>query len=140
MTSDRRPCTEWKLQTKTMKNPRSVLARWIVPALLLTTLFNGCSAPQKRPQLDHAYLVYWPPPEGTNQLRLAVKDLIDMKGVVTTAGSEYFAKYSPPAPRDAKCLEIARERNISIVGKTNLTELGVGVSGINGYFGTPRNP
>jgi Asp-tRNA(Asn)/Glu-tRNA(Gln) amidotransferase A subunit family amidase len=73
-------------------------------------------------------------------LRLAVKDLIDMKGVVTTAGSEYLAKNSPPARRDAECLSIARERKVRIVGKTNLTELAVGVSGINQYFGTPRNP
>jgi amidase len=73
-------------------------------------------------------------------MRVAVKDLIDMKGVVTTAGSEYFAKNSPPASRDAKCLAIARERNVQIVGKTNLTELAVCASGINRYFGTPKNP
>lgn len=73
------------------------------------------------------------------QLRLAVKDLIDMKGVVTTAGSEHLAKNNAPALRDAKCLAIARERNVRIVGKTNLSELALGVSGINGYFGTPRN-
>jgi len=73
-------------------------------------------------------------------LRLAVKDLIDMKGVVTSAGSEFLAKNSPPARRDAKCLAIARQRNVQFVGKTNLTELAVVVSGINEYFGTPKNP
>jgi amidase len=72
-------------------------------------------------------------------LRLAVKDLIDIKGVVTTAGSEYVAKTGAPALRDAECLEGARRRNVQIVGKTNLTEFAFGGSGMNEYFGTPKN-
>ena len=69
-----------------------------------------------------------------------MKDLIDMKGVVTTAGSEFLAKHSQPAKRDAKCLEIARQRGVQFVGKTNLSELAVAVSGMNAYYGNPRNP
>ena len=72
-------------------------------------------------------------------MRLAVKDLIDVKGVVTTAGSQYLAKNRAPASRDAECLTNARKRNVEIVGKTNLTEFAFGGSGINEYFGTPRN-
>jgi Asp-tRNA(Asn)/Glu-tRNA(Gln) amidotransferase A subunit family amidase len=106
------------------------------------SLFSAAASPQERlanRSRDHAFIVYWPPPENSKQLRLAVKDLIDMKGVVTTAGSEYLAKTSPPASHDAQCLELARERNVQIVGKTNLTEFAVTVSGKNSYFGTPRN-
>ena len=88
---------------------------------------------------DRAYIAYWPPTGDHHSLRLAVKDLIDMKGLVTTAGSRYFAKNNQPAPRDAQCLAIARERNVQFVGKTNLAEFALGVSGINRYFGTPRN-
>jgi amidase len=73
-------------------------------------------------------------------LRLAVKDLIDVKGVVTTAGSEYVAETSPPAKSDAACLMIARTRNVQIVGKTNLSEFAVAPSGINDFFGTPGSP
>jgi len=73
-------------------------------------------------------------------LRLAVKDLIDMKGVVTTAGSEYVAETSPPATSDAACLMISRARNVQIVGKTNLSEFAVAPSGVNDFFGTPRSP
>ena len=62
-----------------------------------------------------------------------------MKGEVTTAGSEYFAKYGTPAAKDAACMAIARERNVVIVGKTNLSEFAVNVSGKNDYFGTPVN-
>ncbi len=110
-------------------------------ALSLASL-AGCSsigshASRKSP--DRAYIIYWPPTKGEGRLRLAVKDLIDMKGVVTTAGAEHFAKNNPPAVRDAKCLAIARERGVRIVGKTNLTELALGVSGNNRYFGAPKN-
>jgi amidase len=73
-------------------------------------------------------------------LRLAVKNLIDVKGVVTTAGSEYLAENSPPAKSDAACLMIARMRNVQIVGKTNLSEFAVAPSGINDFFGTPGSP
>jgi amidase len=37
-------------------------------------------------------------------------------------------------------LRIARKRGIAIVGKTNLSEFAIRVSGSNDYFGTPINP
>ncbi len=116
--------------------------RFLVPWLLLMICISGCSSPHKgraNPRRDRAFIAYWPPPPGSNGLRLAVKDLIDMKGVVTTAGSEFVANSNPPALRDAQCLELARERNVTIVGKTNLTELALTVTGRNTFFGTPRN-
>jgi amidase len=116
----------------------------VLPPLLIAVLlagqFNGCSLPTRRAATkDRAFIRYWPPPEPGDRLRLAVKDLIDVKGVVTTAGSQYLAKNRAPASRDAECLTNARKRNVEIVGKTNLTELAFGGSGINEYFGTPRN-
>ena len=126
-----------------MRNNSFAIAQQMVLAPLLVILSSGCSTPQKRSgagrSSDHAFIAYWPPPKDSNRLRLAVKDLIDMKGVVTTAGSEYLARTYPPAKHDAKCLEIARERNVAIVGKTNLTEFAVGTTGVNDYFGTPVN-
>lgn len=124
-----------------MINHSCLVARLILGLCSISCL-SGCSALQGHSPTgtpDHAFIVYWPPPENSKQLRLAVKDLIDMKGVVTTAGSEYVAKTSPPASQDAQCLELARERNVQIVGKTNLTEFAVTVSGKNSYFRTPRN-
>jgi Asp-tRNA(Asn)/Glu-tRNA(Gln) amidotransferase A subunit family amidase len=75
-----------------------------------------------------------------DQLKLAVKDNIDVAGVVTTAGSKYLADRARPATTDAACLELARQRGVLIVGKTNLSEFAVSPSGVNEYFGTPRNP
>ena len=121
---------------------RSCLVARLILGLCAISCLSSCSTLQRHSRTgtpDHAFIVYWPPPENSKQLRLAVKDLIDMKGVVTTAGSEYVATTSPPASQDAQCLELARERNVQIVGKTNLTEFAVTVSGKNEYFGTPRN-
>src|SRR6202045_5487866 len=126
-----------------MKNRRCVIAQYILPGLLPMSFFSADASPQKRPANrsgDHAFIVYWPPPKESKRLRLAVKDLIDMKGVVTTAGSEYVARTSLAASRDAQCLAIARRRNVQIVGKTNLSEFAVAPSGINDFFGTPRSP
>jgi Asp-tRNA(Asn)/Glu-tRNA(Gln) amidotransferase A subunit family amidase len=96
--------------------------------------------PAPRGSPDHAYIDYWPAPENNKQLSLAIKDNIDMKGVVTSAGSQYVAETAPPAPRDADCLAIARTRNVRIVGKTTLSEFALSPSGLNDYFGTPRDP
>ena len=115
----------------------------ILSAAFLTAFCASCTVPQNhasRRSPDHAYLSYTPSAPDPQRIRLAVKDLIDVKGMVTTAGSAYFAKNNAPAQRDAKCLAIARERNVTIVGKTNLAEFALGVSGVNSYFGTPKNP
>ena len=108
----------------------------------LSLFLSGCITPFSRPASvtrNNAFIVYWPPPKQEKGLRLAVKDLIDIKGVVTTAGSEYIAKHNSPALDDAACLAIARERNVSIVGKTNLSEFAVAPSGFNQYYGIPKN-
>ncbi len=121
-----------------MKNHSDAMARSVLSGLFLMCFISGCSTSHVGNR-DRAFILYWPPPENSRELRLAVKDLIDIKGVVTTAGSEYFAKTGAPALRDAECLEGARRRNVRIVGKTNLTEFAFGGSGMNEYFGTPKN-
>ena len=73
-------------------------------------------------------------------IRLAVKDLIDVEGVQTTAGSRAVAETATPADRDAACMAGARAAGVAIVGKANLHELAYGGAGINEWFGTPVNP
>ncbi len=72
--------------------------------------------------------------------RVAVKDLMDMAGVTTTAGSRVVADAAVPAAADAACLAGLRAAGARIVGRTNLHELALGVTGINPWFGTPVNP
>ena len=72
--------------------------------------------------------------------RLAVKDLIDVRGVPTTAGSRAVERTAAPAAADAACLAGARAAGARIVGKTNLHELAMLPLGTNQWFGTPINP
>jgi amidase len=76
--------------------------------------------------------------------RVAVKDLIDMAGLPTTAGSRPVADRARPAERDAACLAGLRAAidagRARFVGKTNLHELAFGITGVNQAFGTPVNP
>ena len=126
-----------------MKKGRCISARSMLIGLLLTTCLSDCAILQRQPashSYDHAFIRYWPPSKESKGLRLAVKDLIDIRGVVTTAGSKYVAETSQPALSDAACLMISRARNVQIVGKTNLSEFAVAPSGINDFFGTPRSP
>jgi amidase len=73
-------------------------------------------------------------------VRLAVKDLIDIAGVPTTAGCRAVADAAVPATADATCLAGARAAAVAIIGKANLHELAYGGSGVNTWFGTPVNP
>jgi amidase len=77
-------------------------------------------------------------------LRVAVKDLIDMAGLPTTAGCFAVADSAAPAGQDASCLaglRAAMKRGEArFVGKTNLHELAYGITGVNEAFGTPVNP
>jgi amidase len=82
--------------------------------------------------------------EGHAGAAVAVKDLIDVAGTPTTAGSRAVARNAAPAPADAACLAGLRAAidagSARLVGKTNLHELAAGVTGINPWFGTPTNP
>ncbi|MBO0702921.1 MAG: amidase, partial [Candidatus Dormibacteraeota bacterium] len=75
---------------------------------------------------------------------MAVKDLLDVAGIPTTAGCRAVAERAGPATTDAACLANVRAAVDSggarLVGKANLHELADGISGINPWFGTPVNP
>jgi amidase len=82
-----------------------------------------------------------PPPAGLEGLvRVAVKDAIDMAGVITTAGCVAVLDRALPAGSDATCLAAVRSAGGYIVGKTTPSELCVSPAGVNPTFGTPVNP
>jgi amidase len=142
---ERRPLAFSKAENSLarMKYPDGIVLKWLPITLASLVLCSGCSflpGFNKKLSGNRAFIVYWPPNPNSTQLRLAVKDNIDMKGVVTTAGSEFFLKTHKPAETDAPCLAIARQRGVQIVGKTNMTEFAVSPSGLNEYFGTAENP
>jgi aspartyl-tRNA(Asn)/glutamyl-tRNA(Gln) amidotransferase subunit A len=69
---------------------------------------------------------------------VAVKDLVDVKGTVTTAGGIILPKV--PAAEDAPVVARIRKAGCVVVGKANLHEFAYGVTSINPHFGTVRNP
>jgi len=72
--------------------------------------------------------------------RVAVKDIVDVEGVPTTAGCRAVARVASPAGRDARCLAGFRAAGARLVGKANLHELAMLPLGTNPWFGTPINP
>lgn len=68
---------------------------------------------------------------------VAVKDLIDVKGMVTTGGGKLLAAI--PAPEDAYCVRFIRASGCAVVGKTNLHEWGLGPTSANPHFGAVLN-
>ena len=78
------------------------------------------------------------PDEAPAARAVAVKDLLDTAGLVTTYGSIIFAEHVPGQTAEAvRRLEAAGYAN---VGKTNLHEFAYGVSSQNVHFGTVENP
>ncbi len=69
---------------------------------------------------------------------IAHKDLIDTRGVRTTAGSKLFANRVPD--RDAAVVRRLDDAGTVLVGKTGLHELAYGVTSENPHFGVIRNP
>ncbi|HEY4368882.1 MAG TPA: amidase [Steroidobacteraceae bacterium] len=70
---------------------------------------------------------------------ISVKDLFDMAGDVTTAGSAVL-RDAKPATRDATAVTRLRAAGFVIMGRTNMTELAFSGLGLNPHYGTPRNP
>lgn len=69
---------------------------------------------------------------------VSVKDLFDVAGQVTTAGSTALLGRSA-AKRDASAIARLREAGAILVGRTNMTEFAYSGVGINPHYGTPAN-
>lgn len=70
---------------------------------------------------------------------IAWKDLFDLQGRVTTAGSVVL-KNDPPAKRDAALVAVGKAAGLVSIGCLNMTEFAYSGIGLNPHYGTPRNP
>ena len=70
---------------------------------------------------------------------VSIKDLFDVAGDVTTAGSMAL-RHAPPAARDAAAVARLRVAGFVPIGRTNMTEFAFSGLGINPHYDTPRNP
>lgn len=70
---------------------------------------------------------------------LSIKDLFDVAGETTLAGSKALTGY-PPACRGAEVVVRLKQAGAVIIGKTNMTEFAFSGLGLNPHYDTPRNP
>lgn len=71
-------------------------------------------------------------------LAVSVKDLFDVHGEVTTAGSKVLRNV-PPALADAAAVARLRNAGAALIGRSNMTEFAFSGVGINPHYGTPAN-
>jgi amidase/aspartyl-tRNA(Asn)/glutamyl-tRNA(Gln) amidotransferase subunit A len=70
---------------------------------------------------------------------ISIKDLFDVQGQVTTAGSRVLAN-APAATTDAPAVERLRRAGAVFTGRTQMSEFAFSGVGINPHQGTPANP
>ena len=71
-------------------------------------------------------------------LPIAIKDLEDTKGILSTQGSKLYSNYIPKT--DSPMVTNIRKAGLIIIGKTNTPEFGIGGQTFNSIFGTTVNP
>lgn len=69
---------------------------------------------------------------------IAVKDEVDQVPYPTTVGTRFLGR--SPATADAEVVLRLRESGALLIGKANMHEIGIGVTGINPHHGAVRNP
>lgn len=116
------------------------LARIADPAGEGARAFMKVSAESARADADHADRlrksgVKRSPVDG---LPISVKDLYDIAGDVTRAGSKVLA--GAPAAADCPAVASLRAAGAVIVGRNNMVEFAFGGVGTNPHYGTPKNP
>ena len=72
-------------------------------------------------------------------LPVSIKDLLDVAGEATCAGSVVL-RDAAPALADAPVVARLRASGAAILGKTNMTEFAYSGVGLNPHYGTPANP
>src|SRR3954464_4341031 len=72
-------------------------------------------------------------------LPVSLKDLFDVAGEVTRAGSKLLAGRAP-ANTDAPAVARLRAAGAVLIGRTNMVEFAFGGVGLNPHYGTPKNP
>src|SRR3981189_753578 len=69
---------------------------------------------------------------------ISIKDLFDIKGQVTRAGSRALDD-SPPAEADASAVARLRRAGFIVIGRTKMTEFAYSGIGLNPHYGTPKS-
>jgi amidase/aspartyl-tRNA(Asn)/glutamyl-tRNA(Gln) amidotransferase subunit A len=95
----------------------------------LASDFDAARAAAADPALAHRPLA---------GLAVSVKDLFDVAGQVSAAGSRILQD-APPAQADCPAVARLRHAGAALIGRTNMTEFAFSGIGVNPHFGTPAN-
>ncbi len=98
-------------------------------AVYLRTMFDEARAGATDPSAGSRPLAGLP---------VSVKDLFDIAGQTTAAGSVVLAG-QPPALQDSVAVARLRAAGATLIGRTNMTEFAFSGVGVNPHFGTPAN-
>ncbi len=112
----------------------------------LNSTFNAFITPMLEQAVQDAMqadVLYNNPSFSLNELPLlgiplGIKDLVDLAGIPTTAGSKFFADVLPD--KDAPVVSRLKLAGAVFLGKTNLHEIALGVTGGNPHYGAVKNP
>ena len=69
---------------------------------------------------------------------VAIKDEVDMLPYPTTVGTRFLGR--SPVTQDLTVVARMRAAGALLIGKANMHEIGIGVTGLNPHYGTVRNP
>jgi aspartyl-tRNA(Asn)/glutamyl-tRNA(Gln) amidotransferase subunit A len=105
---------------------------------VFTSLYEAPAREAAR-RADAALSAGQPLPSSLAGLPVSIKDLYDVAGEPTLAGS-IVRRGAEAAGADAPAVARLRAAGAAIVGKTNMTEFAFSGVGINPHYGTPRNP
>lgn len=107
------------------------------PAETYVRRFGGqAEATAAAVDLQHRAGIPLPPLAG---LAISIKDLFDVTGFPTTAGS-LVLRDQPPATADASAVARLRRAGAALTGHTHMTEFAFSGVGLNPHLGTPANP
>ncbi len=70
---------------------------------------------------------------------ITIKDLFDVEGQLTLAGSIVRKHYAKPASSDCDVLKPLRKSGLLFLGRTNMSEFAFSGLGINAHYGTPKS-
>jgi len=124
-------------------NAHIELIEQLDPKLNCFITFTPKSAITKAKSIDDSFINYrknqssdvLPPLLG---IPIAHKDIFETKGIRTTLGSKLFEKFIPH--ENSTVVSLLEKAGAISLGKLNMHEIALGVTNVNPYFGTCRNP
>ena len=124
----------WSIETAT-KRIKTLKKRLIMNAPELQSVFTQIFFSTLDAQVITAKKIPDTPLRGA---LVSVKDLFDVEGFVTKAGTRVMAQ-DCTASKDAQVVENLRNAGVIFIGHTNMTELAYSGLGLNPHYGTPDN-